>query len=72
MPLQSNRCPQWQIHLGAQEFQEWRVNQNSFFLFYDGASKENPWAIGVGGIVFYPKWKEDFFCVWGMGRKLNN
>lgn len=46
--------PQWKIWLDAQEFMEWRMDHNSHILFFDGASKRNPWVECAGGTIFDP------------------
>jgi hypothetical protein len=35
----------WQLQLTQEDFKTWKSNQASFFLFFDGASKRNPWVV---------------------------
>ena len=36
------------------DFQSWWKLQNKAIIFFDEASKGNPRAAGVGGVIFFP------------------
>jgi len=43
----------WKIHMGEEEFLEWKKGERKCLLFFDGASKGNPGVTGVEGIIVY-------------------
>ena len=50
----------------------WLQEQNSYSLFFDGASKGNPGVVGAGGILLDPRGQIEKNFAWGLGRKTNN
>ena len=44
--------PFWQIRHSEKEFSDWWKSKNKATIFFDGASKGNPWIVGAGGLIF--------------------
>lgn len=61
----------WKIRLKQDEFNEWLYNNNSHTLFFDGASKKNPGASGVGGVIYTPSGDPLVTFEWGPGNLSN-
>ena len=57
-PKKAPTTRNWKLRMSEKELEEWRKNQNSFSLFFDGASKTNPGKAGVGGVTSDPDGKE--------------
>ena len=55
-----------------QEFLDWRKSLRKHNLFFDGAAKANPGAIGGGGILLDPDGVTILSYSWGLGVDTNN
>jgi ribonuclease HI len=53
-------------------FKAWRENQLSFFLFFDGASKNKTSVASAGGVIFIPKGHLAYTFSWNLGTLSNN
>jgi ribonuclease HI len=60
------------LRLPNQEFYQWKRQQNSHLLFFDGASTGNPGATGAGGVVFDSEGNKVMDFAWGLGKATNN
>jgi ribonuclease HI len=60
--------------MGDEEFQGWKEQRKQHILFFDGASKGNPWETSVGGkgIIYDPEGTIDIAFVWAIGTSTNN
>ena len=54
------------------EFEEWKIKENKYILFFDGASKGNPRVAGGGGILVSPTGQLDIRFAWGLDTETNN
>eukprot|EP00253_Pinus_taeda_P015168 PITA_15168 len=63
---------EWKIRLTKDEFGKWLQVKNTHSLFFDGASKSNPGAVGAGGIILDPSGVMVSSFEWGLGRLSNN
>ena len=55
-----------------EEFKEWKIKENKYILFFDGASKGNPRVAGGGGIPVGPNELPKIRFAWGLGIESNN
>eukprot|EP00253_Pinus_taeda_P011184 PITA_11184 len=55
-----------------EDFSSWLRSSNSHSLFFDGASKSNPGAVGAGGIIFSPSGDPLVSFKWKLGTLSNN
>lgn len=62
----------WKIILKDDEFAKWLKNCNSYYLFFDKASKSNLGIVGAGGVIFNANGDCIFFYEWGLGKISNN
>eukprot|EP00253_Pinus_taeda_P013625 PITA_13625 len=53
-------------------FQSWWRAQNVTTIFFDGASKGNPGAVGAGGVIYFAEGLSSISFAWGLGEKTNN
>jgi ribonuclease HI len=58
--------------LEEQDFIKWRSALEKHSLFFDGASKGNPWAVGGGGILLGRSGMLEVSYSWGLGLDSNN
>ena len=64
--------PTWRFHGNSVSLIKIWLNSASTVIFFDGASKGNPGALGVGGLVFSPEKLTKFIFSWGLGSMTNN
>eukprot|EP00253_Pinus_taeda_P036249 PITA_36249 len=62
----------WKIRLKKDEFNVWICNNNSYTLFFDGASKSNLGVAGVRGVIYTPNGEPLVTFEWGLGNLSNN
>lgn len=67
-----NDFRKWTIRLIAEDFKIWISQQEASILFFDGASRCNPGAVGEGGTIYNPRGHLDTFFSWGLGSITNN
>ena len=58
--------------MNPEEFKKWRITENTLDLFFDGTSKGDPGAAGVGGVLISPGGNIEIKYSWGLGTKTNN
>lgn len=62
----------WKVRLNEEEFSAWLRNNNSNYLFFNGASKSNPGIAGVGGVIYNTNGDIRATYEWGLGPLSNN
>jgi hypothetical protein len=62
----------WKIRRESSEFMNWRIQHHCHSLFFDGASKNKPRAVGVGGILHDPRGNKIVHYSWGIVNVMNN
>jgi ribonuclease HI len=60
------------LRYSKQEFSDWLLQQQSHYLFFDGASRNNPGIAGAGGILGDPGGNRVIQFAWGLGLASNN
>jgi ribonuclease HI len=63
---------QWELRTGASEFINWKKEQKTCILSFDGASKGNPGQAGGGGIIEKPSAEILMRYALGLGIASNN
>jgi len=58
--------------MDSTQFDIWRKERRLFKLFFDGASKGNPGAVGGGGVIINPEEHKEITCSWSIGFDTNN
>ena len=71
-PTKKPRLSSQKIRMSNDELQNWWTNIGSNSLFFDGASKGNPWIAGTGGVIFDSKGNKKKEYARGIGRAMNN
>jgi len=61
----------WKIRIKQEELKGWLPNNNSYYPFFDGASKSNPGTAGVGGVIYNPSGSIIATFEWGLGPLSN-
>lgn len=62
----------WKLHIPAFDFQQWIVSQQSYILYFDGASKGNLKVSSVGGVILDPRGNIETRFTWNLGITNNN
>jgi len=68
----SQETHNWKIKLKEEEFANWLQKCNSYYPFFDGASKSNPGIAGAGGLISNAKGECILYYEWGLGNISNN
>ncbi len=68
--LHSNK--KWKLILEDKDFVEWIKEQKRHILFFDGAAKNNPGKVGVGGVILDPKGNKIITYEWSLGKTKKN
>ena len=57
-----------EIRMDHSQFEIWMKQRKLFKLFFDGASKENPWVSGGGRVIIFLKGntKSEYYCNTGI------
>jgi ribonuclease HI len=71
-PVRSTKRQKWQLRLRDPEFLDWKRQQTSPILFFDGASAGNPGATGAGGVIIDSDGQNILDYSWGLGNTTNN
>eukprot|EP00253_Pinus_taeda_P019461 PITA_19461 len=64
----SQETHSWKIRLREEEFANWLQNCNSYYLFFDGASKSNPGIAGAGGLILNANGECVLYYEWRLGN----
>ena len=62
----------WKLRGSQNEIEQWKQNQKTITLHFDGAFKNNPGKAGAGGIIFDQKGKVISTYELGLGNMTNN
>ena len=74
-PRNTPNIPQkehWEIRIDEADFKHWKSTLNEPCLFFDGASKGNPWLAGAGGVIILTNGNTLSKYAWGLGTDSNN
>eukprot|EP00253_Pinus_taeda_P009869 PITA_09869 len=63
---------EWRKRDSEATIQEWWRKQKITTIFFDGASKGNPGAVGASGVIYAPYGSRRDNFYWGIGLKTNN
>jgi ribonuclease HI len=62
----------WKLRLNNNEFSQWKRQQHTSLLFFDGAATGNPGVAGVGGVIYDSDGQKVVDFSWGLGKNTNN
>jgi len=64
--------PNWCLRLTVGDILKWWHGTPKATIFVDGASKENPDTVGIGGLILSPDRSKKISFSWGLGISLDN